>query len=111
MSKVAIPVSNGILSQHFGHCPQIAMYDIEDGKVVNHETIDAPPHEPGLLPKWLSDKGATEILAGGMGQRAIALFNQYKINVFVGVPSKPADELILDYIQGALETNENACDH
>jgi predicted Fe-Mo cluster-binding NifX family protein len=111
MTKVAIPVSDGVLSQHFGHCQFFALYHIESGKIVNQELLDAPPHQPGLLPKWLADKGATEILAGGMGQRAIAIFNQNKINVFVGVPSKPADKLIEDYLQGVLITNENACDH
>jgi predicted Fe-Mo cluster-binding NifX family protein len=111
MTKVAIPVSDGILSQHFGHCQHFALYHIADGKVENAEILDAPPHQPGLLPKWLAEKGATDILAGGMGQRAIAIFNQFKINVFVGVPSKSADDLIKDYLQGILVTNENACDH
>lgn len=111
MTKVAIPVSNGQLDPHFGHCKQFALYSIVEGNVTQKEVLDAPPHEPGLLPRWLAEKGATEILAGGMGQRAIAIFNQCKINVFVGVPSKKDDDLINDYLKGALETNENACDH
>ena len=111
MTKVAIPVSDGILSQHFGYCQYFALYHISDGEIVNSEILDAPPHQPGLLPKWLAEKGATDILAGGMGQRAIAIFNQFKINVFVGVPGKAADDLIKDYLQGILVTNENACDH
>lgn len=111
MINVAIPITDNVLSQHFGHCQYFAMYSIEDGKVVKTEALDAPPHQPGLLPKWLSDKGVSEILAGGIGQRAIALFNQFKINVFVGVPSKSADSLIEDYLKGVLTTNENACDH
>jgi predicted Fe-Mo cluster-binding NifX family protein len=111
MTKVAIPVSNGRLDPHFGHCKQFAIYQIEEGKIVDQQVLDAPPHEPGLLPKWLADRGATEILAGGMGQRAIAIFNQFKINVFVGVSSKASDDLIQDYLKGVLITNENACDH
>ncbi|MDA3911895.1 MAG: NifB/NifX family molybdenum-iron cluster-binding protein [Bacteroidales bacterium] len=111
MTKVAIPVSDGILSQHFGHCQHFTLYHISDGAIVNSEILDAPPHQPGLLPKWLAEKGATDILAGGMGQRAIAIFHQFKINVFVGVPGKSADDLVKDYLQGILETNENACDH
>lgn len=34
------------------------------------------PHEPGFLPVWLALQGVTHIIAGGMGQRAISLFNQ-----------------------------------
>ncbi|MCK7542001.1 MAG: hypothetical protein MZV63_69485 [Marinilabiliales bacterium] len=35
------------------------------------------PHEPGLLPGWLAEKGVTDVIAGGMGQRAIGLFNSH----------------------------------
>ncbi|MFO7879557.1 MAG: NifB/NifX family molybdenum-iron cluster-binding protein [Bacteroidota bacterium] len=111
MKKVAIPVSNGLLSQHFGHCDHFALYDTENNEVKKHVLLDAPPHEPGLLPKWLADKGATDILAGGMGQRAITLFQEAGVNVYVGVPGKTADRLVEDFLAGKLVTNENLCDH
>jgi len=111
MKKIAIPVSNGLLSQHFGHCEHFAIYETEDGKINNQLLMEAPPHQPGLLPKWLAKKGATDILAGGMGQRAIDLFNEAGINVYVGVPSKSADEIAIDFLDGKLVTNENLCDH
>jgi len=73
--------------------------------------LKSPPHEPGLYPKWLADMGVTDVIAGGMGQKAIVLFSQNKINVFVGVPVKSPKELVLDYINGILETSDNCCDH
>jgi len=45
--------------------------------------IDAPPHEPGLLPRWLHEQGAHLIIAGGMGHRAQELFVQNGIQVTV----------------------------
>jgi predicted Fe-Mo cluster-binding NifX family protein len=111
MKKIAIPVSNGSLSQHFGHCEHFAIYEAESGVVKNQVLLDAPPHQPGLLPRWLADHGATDILAGGMGQRAIALFNQHGVNVYVGVPNKTPDKLMEDFLAGKLVTNENLCDH
>lgn len=111
MKKIAIPVSNGILSQHFGHSQHFALYEVSNGEIKNQIILNAPPHQPGLLPKWLKEKGATDILAGGMGQRAIDLFNQSGINVYVGVPSKSADEIVIDFLDGKLTTNENLCDH
>ncbi|MFP4663901.1 MAG: NifB/NifX family molybdenum-iron cluster-binding protein [Bacteroidales bacterium] len=111
MKRVAIPVSNGLLSQHFGHCDHFALYDTENNEVKKRVLLDAPPHQPGLLPKWLADKGATDILAGGMGQRAISLFQKAGVNVYVGVPGKTADRLVEDFLAGKLVTNENLCDH
>jgi predicted Fe-Mo cluster-binding NifX family protein len=50
--------------------------------------ITPPPHELVLLPGWLAEKGVTDVIAGGNGQRAIGLFTQQKINVYVGAPIK-----------------------
>jgi len=56
-------------------------------------------------------KGVTDVIAGGMGQRAIGLFNQQKINVFVGAPIKSPKELASDLLTDSLETGANYCDH
>jgi len=47
-----------------------------------------------------------------MGQRAIDLFNQQKINVFVGAPigKKPKD-LANDLLNNTLSAGANYCDH
>jgi len=111
MTKIAIPVVNGLINIHFGHTQNFYIYDIENNTIVSETTLEPPPHEPGVYPKWLADMGVTDIIAKGMGQRAIVLFNQNKINVFVGVPVKPPKELVLDYLEGTLETSDNCCDH
>ncbi len=109
--RIAIPLEEGILCSHFGHCEKFAIIDA-DGKTITAETlITPPPHEPGLLPGWLAEKGITDVIAGGMGQRAIALFNQHSINVFVGAPVKSPDELAADLINDRLQAGANYCDH
>ena len=82
--KFAIPTSNGLLDEHFGHCQEFVLIDVEDHKIKNQSRLDAPPHQPGLLPPWLAERGVTDVIAGGMGQRAIQIFNQCNVNVFVG---------------------------
>lgn len=111
MKKIAIPTIEGALSAHFGHCQNFLIFDVENQNIVKETSIAAPPHEPGLLPKWLADMKVTDIISGGMGQRAIGLFNQNGINVFVGAPVKNAKEIVHDFINGNLETNVNLCDH
>jgi predicted Fe-Mo cluster-binding NifX family protein len=109
--RIAIPLENGILCSHFGHCQQFAIIDAMADTISEVTMVIPPPHEPGLLPAWLSEKGVTDVIAGGMGQRAINLFNQQKINVFVGAQTKNYAELANDLISGNLVAGANYCDH
>ena len=71
---------------HFGHCEQFALVDVdEDGPQAAEapRSLTPPPHEPGLLPRWLHEQGADVVIAGGMGQRAQQLFAQSGIRVLV----------------------------
>ncbi len=111
--KIAIPLANGKLSMHFGHCECFALVDVDPDqkKIIKRQDIDAPPHEPGLLPPWLAGRGATAIIAGGMGQRAQGLFAQQGIQVIIGAPAEAPEKLVNDYLIGTLQSGENICDH
>ena len=88
--KIAVPVTNGLLSAHFGHCEQFAIIEADrrGKRVVNTSVVESPGHEPGVLPRWLADQGAELIIAGGMGQRAQQLFAENDIDVVVGAEVK-----------------------
>ncbi len=111
--KIAIPLADGKLSAHFGHCESFAIIEIdpEAKKVMKREDVDAPPHQPGLLPVWLAERGASLIISGGMGQRAQDLFVQQGIQVVVGVPADTPEHLVADYLAGTLQVGSNVCDH
>jgi len=109
--RIAIPLENGILCSHFGHCEQFAIIDVENNKISGESLITPPPHEPGLLPAWLAEKAVTDVIAGGMGQRAIDLFNGQNINVFVGAQLKKPTELANDLLNNSLSAGANYCDH
>lgn len=111
MKKIAIPVDQNILNPHFGHCSHLALFDTDGQSISGKTIVEAPPHEPGLLPRWLADRGVTDIIAGGMGQSAIRLFGQHKINVFIGAQVKDADGLANDFLTGNLVAGANYCDH
>src|SRR6056297_129750 len=91
----AIPVNDqGILDAHFGHCKFFMQIRVTDNQIMSVEKLTPPPHEPGVLPRWLAEQGTTDVIAGGMGQRAIQIFNQHGVNVFVGAPQGTAEELV-----------------
>ena len=111
--RIAIPVAQGRLAMHFGHCEEFALIDVDlDTKEIKgQESISSPPHQPGLLPSWLSERGADMIIAGGMGKRALDLFSENNIKVVIGVASKAPDVIVMEYLNGALEAGDNICDH
>jgi len=111
--RIAIPLANGKLCMHFGHCECFALVDIdlEKKEIIKREDIAAPPHEPGLLPPWLAEHGVSTILAGGIGVRARDLFAKRGIRVVAGAPADTPERLVHDYIAGTLNVGENACDH
>jgi ATP-binding protein involved in chromosome partitioning len=111
--KIAIPLAAGRLCMHFGHCEQFALVDVakNDGKATQTTLVTPPPHEPGLLPRWLHEQGADVVIAGGMGQRAQQLFAQSGIRVLVGAPANTPEELVAAYLDGSLKPGQNTCDH
>ncbi|MCK5806140.1 MAG: NifB/NifX family molybdenum-iron cluster-binding protein [Lentisphaeria bacterium] len=111
--KIAIPMTYGQLSAHFGHCEQFALVEVDASsqEVKAMEHVVPPPHEPGVLPRWLHEQGVKVIIAGGMGQRAQQLFAANGIEVVVGAGCRPVEDTVADYLNGRLEAGENFCDH
>jgi len=111
--RCAVPVSNGGLSAHFGHCEQFAPIDVDEErkKILTKELIPSPGHQPGLLPEWLAEQGVSVVIAGGMGSRAQSLFNQNRIGVIIGALEVDPEKAVLNYLNGTLATEDNICDH
>jgi ATP-binding protein involved in chromosome partitioning len=111
--RIAIPVAGGVLCPHFGHCEQFVLVDVdaEARTVSGTRSLEPPPHEPGLLPRWLKGQGADVIIAGGMGVRAQNLFAENGVRVVTGAAAEPPERLVADFLAGSLVTGPNACDH
>ncbi len=111
--KIAVPVAEGRLCMHFGHCETFAIVEVDEAnrEVAGVSSHTPPPHEPGVLPKWLSEQGVNLVIAGGMGQRAQALFMNAGVDVVVGAPAGEPEELVRAYLSGTLESGANFCDH
>ena len=111
--KIAVPMAAGCLCQHFGHCEQFALFDVDaDNKTILKTTmVTPPPHEPGLLPTWLQKQGADIIISGGMGSRAQELFLGKGIHVVTGASSEVPEKVVAEYLSGELTTGANVCDH
>jgi len=111
--RIAVPCYEGVLCLHFGHCEQFALVEVDDSTrtVTGVEMADPPPHQPGVLPRWLAELGVTAIIAGGMGSRAQNLFRDAGVEVVVGAPSLEPRQLVESYLAGRLSVGDNVCDH
>jgi len=110
--RYAIPVADGRMCLHFGHCEEFVFVDVgDDGEITGVERKTPPAHAPGVIPAWVAQEGGQIIIAGGMGMRAQQLFRQYGIEVIVGAPADSPEELVLMHVAGTLKTGDNVCDH
>jgi predicted Fe-Mo cluster-binding NifX family protein len=111
--RIAIPVTDGHLCQHFGHCEIFAFVDVDSNskQILKSEELAAPEHQPGLMPPWLKRHGVTHVIAGGLGTRARDLLSQVSIEIFGGAPSDSPDDLVRHYLDGTLLASERVCDH
>jgi len=111
--RYAIPVSSGVIATHFGHCEQFALIDVDEAtkEITGKEIVPSPGHEPGLLPAWLSEQGASVIIASGMGSRAQGLFQQNHIKVIINALESDPEKAVLSHLDGTLTTGNDICDH
>lgn len=111
--RIAIPLAGGRLCAHFGHCEQFALVDADEHtrQVIKTTCAVPPPHEPGALPRWLNDQSVNVVITGGMGRRALQLFESFGIRVVVGAPADTPERVAAAYLAGNLITGENVCDH
>ncbi|MCK4856914.1 MAG: NifB/NifX family molybdenum-iron cluster-binding protein [candidate division Zixibacteria bacterium] len=111
--KIAVPTSDGLLSPHFGRCQEFTILEVESsgGEIVAVEHANPPAHQPGAFPQWLSQLGVSLVIAGGMGVRAIQMFEASGIKVISGAAALPPEELAKAYLEGEMSSEENPCDH
>jgi predicted Fe-Mo cluster-binding NifX family protein len=111
--RYAVPVTGGMMSPHFGHCEQFALFDVDEQtkEITNKELVNSPGHQPGLLPEWLAEQGVSVVVASGMGSRAQMLFEQNGIGVVFGALEDDPEQAVQSHLNGQLATGDNICDH
>jgi len=105
---IAVACDGDQVSQHFGHCESFQLYYEEGGRIVKTDSVASPGHRPGFLPVFLHEKGAEVIIAGGMGQGAVELFNANNIETIIGAQGS-ARQAAEDYLKGSLRSTGSVC--
>lgn len=103
-SVVAVATDGDQVAVHFGRCQLYTLAEVNEGAVKQQEVLTNPGHTPGFLPNYLAEHGVQCIIAGGMGPRAIGLFNEKGIDVMIGVQGSVA-EVLRSYAEGTLTSD------
>ncbi len=96
---------NSLISAHFGRAPYYIFVEIEGEnvkRVIEKNSPFSEGHNPGEVPAFVHENGATVIVSGGMGQRAIQNFEHLGITPVVGVAGK-VEDILSDFLSGKLK--------
>ncbi len=108
MIKIAVASDNKMITEHFGHCEEFVLFDVNNGEIIKEEKVANPGHRPGFLPNFLGDNGVDVIISGGMGGGAIDIFNERSIEVIVGASGNVKDA-VKRYLRGELKSTGSIC--
>jgi ATP-binding protein involved in chromosome partitioning len=111
--RIAIPLSEGKLCQHFGHCEEFLFVDADPctQNISGRRVEKAPDHQPGLLPLWLRERAVNVVIAGGIGSHAKYLLAAASVQVLAGITASDPEVIVSTFLNGKLETGITGCDH
>jgi predicted Fe-Mo cluster-binding NifX family protein len=111
MLKIAVPTHDGRFSAHFGGAGHFTIFEVDEAAraIVSHASCTPPPHERGAFPRWLKDQGVHVVLAGGMGPRAVQIFQQFGIETVLGIDGGEPEQVVLAYLDGTLAASGAGC--
>ncbi len=113
VQRFAMPLVNGMVSEHFGHAEKFAFvdYDVDNHVVIKQEEKTPPPHEHGVIPSWIADEKVDVLFTGGIGPAARQILEQKGVTVVAGTPSGAPQYIVSQYVKGELQASDNTCDH
>jgi predicted Fe-Mo cluster-binding NifX family protein len=113
--KIAIPTLgnrglNETVGEHFGRVPTYTLIDTETNEVRIIQNTSHHLGGEGYPPELLAKNGVEIMLCSGLGRRAIQMFEQFGIEVYVGAYGTVKDVIEM-WKNNKLElaTDENAC--
>ena len=109
--RIAVTCENNQVFQHFGHTPEFAVFDIEDGKIKDMRIESTGESGHGALAGLLSGNNIDLLICGGIGGGAQMALAEAGIQLYGGV-SGDADEAVQTLAEGRLTFNPNVqCNH
>lgn len=105
---------DSVLSHHFGRCPYYIVVEMVEKEIKNVQAVKNPFYEShgqtGEVPNFIHSLGADVIIAGGMGPKAIGVFQHLGIQAFTGA-SGIVENVLKDYMNNKIDGAVPCSDH
>lgn len=109
--RYAITTEHNQVFQHFGKCPSFLLIDMEDGRVVHKELLDAHGSGHSALVTLLKNASVDTLVCGGIGQGARDALAQVQIQLISGAQGH-VDIIVNKLSKGTLEDDPSGmCNH
>lgn len=102
--KIACTYENGMIYDHFGHCPSFLVYDTETKEAVLYDT--SALHGPQIV-SALHEEGVSVLIGGGMGPHPLQAAEALGMEVICGA-SGDCEEVLGAYLKGELKNDPTA---
>lgn len=111
--KIAIPTAGNHVDEHFGHARTFTIFTLDDANTVIEEETFFPPSGCGCqstVGLTMQAKGVTLMLAGNIGQGAMAKMGEHGITVIRGCQGDIHD-VLQRWLKGEITDLNIFCDH
>ena len=109
---IAVPTrTNRTVDDHFGHCAQFTLFNVNDEKAVQEAGIVFSPPGCGCksnIVSILRQKGVSILLAGSMGEGAVSVLQRHGIEVHRGC-SGDAAKAVEAFVAGEWKDSGVGC--
>ncbi len=82
--KIAIPIENEDIFQHFGHATKFRIYDVMDDGSKTMTEVDAAGEGHDATAQWLKTMDVQMVLCGGVGEGAVSALRENGILLYSG---------------------------
>jgi predicted Fe-Mo cluster-binding NifX family protein len=109
--KIALPVHNGFINDHFGHADKFVVYIISPEKNIESVLPVASLEGCGCrsgIAQVLAEQGVSILLAGKIGTGAINHLNAFGIEVVRGCYGQ-VDFVVNEFLKGTITDSEQTC--
>jgi len=112
--RIALPLSGGVFSQHFGQSTAFWICDVQQNPPAISGGRELPMPEAGgcgVIPAMLAQAGVNLVIAGGMGAGAVQNLARCGIEVITGVADGTPQQIAQEYLAGRLTSTGQVCQH
>ena len=109
--KIAVTYENGQVFQHFGHCENFKIYEVEQNEIKSSAVVNTNGSGHGALAGFLQEQNVKVLICGGIGGGARMALAQAGIELFPGA-SGDADACVTALLAGNLSYDpDTVCSH